>query len=141
MNEDCPPSVVWLDSFGCQFLYELYMLTQLVKHLLRTQNVAGWSPARGSSFFLQKRLSWVSCIVLCCIALGVSWSNYFMPYICIVALICSGVVYYPESSVAVAAGPIVKLSDYDLILFFIEKIGCDYSLCSTSCLFDQDFTA
>ena len=23
-------------------------------------------------------LTWVSCIVLCCIALGVSWSDYFM---------------------------------------------------------------
>ena len=36
------------------------------------------SPAWGSSFFFEKWLSWVSCIVLCCIALGVSWFDYFM---------------------------------------------------------------
>ena len=45
--------------------------------LRRMQSVKGLSPAWGSSSFSKKWLSWVSYIVLCCIALGVSWSDYF----------------------------------------------------------------
>ena len=53
-------------------------VAQLVEHLPRTQNVVGSRPTWGSSFFFENDcLGWVV-FVLCCIALGVSWSEYFM---------------------------------------------------------------